>query len=241
VLIPAAGSGSRFLKPEGGPRNKVLAPLAGEPALRHTVRAFHALPTVATVRIIAHPEDRAALDEAFADRSAWTKLGPWIVGGAERQDSVRLGLEALEADGGEKPDWVLVHDGARPLCSPALIHRVLTALQSHSAVVPVVPVFDTVRKAGPQATSGGVMDRTQLRLTQTPQGFHTPILVQAHRRAQADGAQATDDGHLIERMGLALHLVAGERRNIKVTIAGDLALAEWIAAHPEWGTEALLP
>jgi 2-C-methyl-D-erythritol 4-phosphate cytidylyltransferase len=219
------------------PRSKVLLPLAGEALLRHTVRVFHELAGIAGVRVIARAEALAEFDRAFQDRAHWPRLGAWIPGGAERQDSVRLGLEALPADAEGRPDWVLVHDGARPLCSPGLIRRVLRALDTATAAVPVVPIFDTVRTAGSGGRSGGVVDRKGLRLAQTPQGFHWDVLRKAHQAAQEQGAVATDDGELVERMGEPVVLVPGERRNMKVTLPEDLDLAEWVVGHPNWGTE----
>lgn len=225
--------------------NKVLLPLAGEPMLRHTVRAFHSLTLIASIRIVARREEFEALDSAFSDRERWQRLGPWIEGGTARQDSVRLGLAGLAGDPAGAPDWVLVHDGARPLCTKGLILRVLAALEHHSAVVPVVPVYDTVRQAsasnGILTTEGsaGVVDRAGLRLCQTPQGFHWDALWQAHAGAATDGFTGTDDGQLVERLGGQVALVPGEHRNVKVTLPDDLALAEWAWAHPAWGTHLL--
>ena len=247
VLIPAAGTGTRMAGARPGNaatmvRNKTLLPLAGEPLLRHTVRAFHQVASIAQVRVIAQREDLAELDRIFADRQNWPRLGGWIVGGAERQDSVRLGLAALMEDADGPPDRVLVHDGARPLCSPGLILRILDALESEAAAVPVLPISDTVRSIAGRGTashgrSGGVVDRTGLRLTQTPQGFHWHLLWEAHQEAAAAGAVATDDGQLVERLGKPVAMVPGERRNLKVTFPEDLDLAEWMHRHPAWGTE----
>ena len=235
VLIPAAGTGSRMQRSSAGGETKVLMRLAGEPLLRHAVRVFQKHPVIQSIRIIVRPEDLALLEDTFADTDSWTKLGPPIVGGAERQDSVRNGLEALAGKG--TPDWVLVHDGARPLCSPLLVQRVLDALSTHGAVVPVLPVYETVRSAAGNRESGGVIDRTALRLTQTPQGFHWDTLNEAHSRGFREGIRATDDAQLVESTGEPVTLVPGERRNLKITLAEDLELAEWIAAHPDWGVE----
>jgi 2-C-methyl-D-erythritol 4-phosphate cytidylyltransferase len=217
----------------------VFLSVGGEPLLRHTVRAFHDLPVIASTHILARREDFDALGLAFSDRDRWPRLAGWIEGGAERQDSVRLGLQALASAPSPAPDWVLVHDGARPLCSRGLIERVLAALHTHAAVVPGLPVFDTMRHADPTQHSTGVLDRSELRRCQTPQGFHWDVLWQAHLRAQADAFRGTDDGQLVERLGHPVALVAGERRNIKVTLPEDLPLAEWTWAHPEWGIAAV--
>jgi len=221
----------------GGARSKMLLPLAGEPLLRHTVRAFQDVAGIAGVRVIARADEVADFDRAFADRGRWPRLGAWILGGAERQDSVRLGLAALPADAEGCPDRVLVHDGARPLVSADLIRRVLAALDTATAAVPVVPIFDTVRTAGGSGRSGGVVDRTGLRLAQTPQGFHWDVLWEAHQQAQGRSDAATDDAQLVERLGRPVVLVPGERRNLKVTVPEDLDWAEWVLRHPKWGTE----
>ena len=240
VLIPAAGSGARMrqgVAPQdqaGRPENKVLRLLGGEPMLLHAVRTFHALAELTSVRIVARREDFESLERMFSQRAHWPRLGPWVAGGFERQDSVRLGLKALAAEPEGPPQWVLVHDGARPLCSPDLVQRVLRALQTHTAVVPVLPVIDTVRMAQGEH-SQGVLERANLRLSQTPQGFHWSALWRAHMKAEADGFLGTDDGQLVERLGERVALVPGERRNLKVTLAEDLAMAEWVLKNPGWG------
>jgi 2-C-methyl-D-erythritol 4-phosphate cytidylyltransferase len=235
VLIPAAGSGSRM----GEALNKVLLPLGGVPLIRHTVERFQAHSRIHAVGLIARPPDFAKLDDVFWDRARWSKLLPWIAGGPERQDSVRLGLEALAAD---PPEWVLVHDGARPLCSPTLIDRVLDALERHWAVVPTVPVHDTVRRRSDGSDHAGeVLDRSTLFLTQTPQGFHWEVLHTSHRQAQERGIRGTDDAQLVALTGdgapRAVTWVLGERRNIKVTAPADLVLAEWMLGQPDWGLD----
>ncbi len=222
VLIPAAGAGARV----GAGHNKLLLPLAGEPVLVHTVRAFQAQPAIERIGVIVRPEDRPALERCFGVGAGRGKLLPWIPGGAQRQDSVYNGLAALASD---PPAWVLVHDGARPCCSAALIARVLAALAEAGAahgVVPVLPLNDTVRRL-----SGGrseVVPREGLFRTQTPQGFHWDALWAAHRAARARGLQGTDDAQLLEADGGTVAFVEGEPDNIKITTAEDLRLAEWL-------------
>jgi 2-C-methyl-D-erythritol 4-phosphate cytidylyltransferase len=235
VLIPAAGSGKRM----GESLNKVLLPLGNVPLIRHTVERFQAHDRIDSVGLIARPADFATLDDVFWDRARWGKLLPWIAGGPERQDSVRLGLEALAAN---PPEWVLVHDGARPLCSPSLIDRVLDALERHWAVVPTVPIHDTVRRRSDGSDHAGeVMDRSTLFRTQTPQGFHWEVLYNSHKAAQAKGLQGTDDAQLVAMAGNSepqhVTWVLGERRNIKVTAPADLVEAEWMLSQPDWGLD----
>lgn len=222
VLIPAAGTGSRL----GQGRNKLLVPLAGVPVVVRTLRAFQAHPRVAAIGVVLREADRAALEAALPPGAARAKLLPWIAGGAERQDSVYNGLQALA---GAPPDWVLVHDGARPLCTAALIDRVLDALHSAPAAVPVLPVTDTVRRIAEGRSE--VVERTGLFRTQTPQGFHWDALWEAHQGARAQGWRGTDDAQLLEARGASVAFVDGEADNLKITTAADLAQAEWRLAR----------
>lgn len=223
-MIAAAGSGQRV----GRAENKVLLPLAGEPVIRHAVRVFQRHPGIERICLVVRPADRAALERCFQPKATWSKLLPWIDGGAERQQSVYNGLEALAAD---PPDWVLVHDAARPLCPEALVERVLAALETVPAVVPVLPIVDTVRRIG--AGRSEVLERSELYRMQTPQGFHWDVLWRAHRWAREHGVRGTDDAQLLEAMEAGgpspLTFVAGEARNLKVTEEDDLHMAEWLA------------
>lgn len=222
VLIAAGGSGRRM----GGAENKVLLPWRGVPLVVHAAAPFLAHPAVGRVGVIVRPGDEPALDAAFAAPGAPTGAAerlPWIPGGAERQESVYNGLTALEAD---PPDRVLVHDGARPWCSPALVERVLAALDGAAAVIPVLPVTDTVRRMADGRSE--VVERTGLVRTQTPQGFHWDVLWEAHRRARAQGLEGTDDAQLVEAMGVPLATVAGEWRNVKITTPEDLESDGWV-------------
>jgi 2-C-methyl-D-erythritol 4-phosphate cytidylyltransferase len=152
------------------------------------------------------------------------------VGGDERQDSVHNGIQALEAG---PPDWVIVHDGARPFLSDRLLERILTALRRNAAVAPILAIPDTVRRI--QADASEVLPREQLHRVQTPQGFHWSVLRDAHRHAVAIGLRGTDDAQLVESMGLPIAWVEGEARNLKLTAGPDFQLGAWILAHPEWG------
>lgn len=215
ALIVAAGRGQRF----GGSLPKQYAPLAGVPLLRHTLRAFSAHPGVATVRAVIHPDDRPLYDMAAQDLD----LAEPVAGGASRQESVRLGLESFA---GDPPDLVLIHDGARPFVSAAVIDRVLAALDSGPGAIAALPVVDTL-KCGVEGRIAGTQDRSGLWAAQTPQGFRFNEILAAHRAAA--GQELTDDAAVAERAGLAVALVEGGRENIKVTSQEDLAVAErWL-------------
>ena len=218
ALIVAAGRGSRF----GGSLPKQYLGLGGTTVLRHAAAAFATHPRVTGVLVAIRPEDRKLFDQALSGLS----LLPPVPGGAERQDSVRLGLEALAA---RKPDRVLIHDGARPFPNAALIDRVIDGLDRASAAIPALPLGDTIKRVA----DGQVLetiDRAQLWRAQTPQGFHFGEILAAHR--QMAGRVLTDDAAVAEAAGIAPLIVAGSEENLKVTTAEDLAAAErLLAAH----------
>jgi 2-C-methyl-D-erythritol 4-phosphate cytidylyltransferase/2-C-methyl-D-erythritol 2,4-cyclodiphosphate synthase len=219
ALIVAAGRGSRAATNGAPPKQYAL--LAGRPVLEHSLRAFAAHPGIDAITVVIHPDDgplyeRAA--EAFAAR-----LARPVHGGRTRQESVRLGLEALAR---QAPDQVLIHDAARPLVEADVIARVCDALTKHAGAITAEPVADTLKRASAEGTIAATLDRTGLWRAQTPQGFHFSAILAAHRRAAAEGREDfTDDAALAEWAGLDVALVAGSSRNVKLTSAGDLAMA----------------
>lgn len=212
ALIVAAGRGSRF----GGELPKQYAPLAGSTVLRHALRAFLAHPGIDRLRVVIHPDDA----QLYARAVAGLNLDPPIHGGATRQESVRLGLEALAA---YAPQAVLIHDGARPLIPADVISRVLAKLAAGAqAVLPALPVTDTIKRSD-AFTLLGEIERTGLFRAQTPQGFAYPAILAAHRQC---AISVTDDTALMQANGVPVALVTGDERNLKVTTQEDLARAE---------------
>ncbi len=212
ALVVAAGRGTRL----GGPVPKQYLPLGGIPVLRHSVLALLAHPAITGLRVVIRPEDRERYEEAVSGLA----LLPPVEGGAERQDSVRNGLESLA---GAPPDHVLVHDGARPFLAPIVIDRVLAALAEHPGAIAALPLRDTV-KEGADGLILGTVDRSRLWRAQTPQGFRYGPILRAHRAAA--GEVLSDDAAVAERAGLSVALVAGSEDNVKVTAMDDLARAE---------------
>jgi 2-C-methyl-D-erythritol 4-phosphate cytidylyltransferase / 2-C-methyl-D-erythritol 2,4-cyclodiphosphate synthase len=216
ALIVAAGRGTRF----GGALPKQYLPLGGASVLRHAVAAFATHPGIAAVQVVIREEDRRMFDEAVAG----LPVLPPVPGGAERQDSVRLGLEALVP---HDPERVLIHDGARPFPDGALIDRILDALDRAEAAIPALPLGDTVKRVA-DGMIRETVDRTQLWRAQTPQGFHFKAILAAHRAAS--GHVLTDDAAVAEAAGMAPLVVLGSENNLKVTTAQDLAAAERLLA-----------
>src|SRR5438270_11169099 len=216
ALVVAAGQGSRF----GAPLPKQYLPLGGANILRHAVAALFEHRLIANVLVAIRPEDRALFDSSIAGLAVM----PPVAGGPTRQDSVRLGLEALAA---YRPQRVLIHDGARPFPDQRLVDRVIEGLDKAVAAIPCLPLRDTIKR-GEGETIQETIDRSALWRAQTPQGFHFDAILAAHRAAI--GRELTDDAAVAEAAGLAPLIVEGSEDNLKVTTAEDLAAAERLLA-----------
>jgi 2-C-methyl-D-erythritol 4-phosphate cytidylyltransferase len=215
VLVPAAGQGVR-LGP-GGP--KALRSLRGQPLLVHAVRRVAAAPSVGCVVVAAPADSVAAVRELLSSISEQVEVLV-VAGGASRQMSVAAALAAVP----ERYDIVLVHDAARALAPPELVERVAAAVrEGHAAVIPVLPVVDTIKHVQLSGEVMATLDRSVLRAVQTPQGFQRPTLVQAHAAAVDDH---TDDAGMAEKIGVRVWTVPGEECALKITRPFDLAVAE---------------
>ena len=216
VLVPAAGAGVRL----GPGAPKALRPLAGEPLLVHAVRRIAAAPSVHTIVVAAPAADVHSVRAMLAPVAPVTV----VPGGAERQASVAAALAAVPAG----PEIVLVHDAARALTPPELVESVAEAVRSgHDAVIPVLPVVDTIKEVDAGERVLGTVDRSALRAVQTPQGFRRSVLAAAHAAA---GDPLTDDAGLVEKQGVPVVCVAGSELALKITRPFDLALAEHLLA-----------
>ena len=219
ALIVAAGRSRRL----PGDRPKQYRHLGGRAVLRRCVDCFAAHPAIDRVHIVFDRDDVAL----YSDAVTGLDLPPPVDGGDTRQDSVRLGLAAI-AGFATAPAKVLIHDGARPIVPPALVERVVAGLDDHPAVIPALPVNDTLKRS-----AGGVVtatvDRADLWRAQTPQGFHFDAILEAHQAATASAH--TDDAAVAEAAGVPVTMVAGAEENIKITTEDDLARANrWLAA-----------
>jgi len=210
ALVVAAGRGRRF----GGEIPKQYRVLGDAPMLRHTLGRLSSHPDISEVRAVIHPDD-LPLYEVSAKGLG---LAPPVMGGVERQDSVRLGLQALAAS---EPDLVLIHDGARPFLGAGLIDRVLDTLDHSDAAIPALPLNETLKRFSDNVCE--TVDRQNMWRAQTPQGFHFASILKAHN--EAAGLQLTDDSSLAERAGLKVSLVDGEDRNFKITTQSDFQRA----------------
>ena len=217
ALIPCAGQGSRAASPGG--LAKQYQVIAGQAVVLHTLAAFQALARLSSTLVVVAPGD------AFFDALPSRSFDVAACGGASRAESVRNGLAALLASGAQPGDWVLVHDAARCLVTPAQVNRLIDACE-HDAVGGLLAhkLPDTLKSEAGGRVSG-TLDRSDKWLAQTPQMFRIGALMQA---LDAAGPGVTDESGAMEALGLAPKLVAGSAQNFKVTYPEDFALAESI-------------
>ena len=206
ALIVAAGSGSRI----GGETPKQFLPIAGRSILAHAVDALANHPAIDSVTIVIGPGQEEQARHALGDR-------PFVIGGATRRESVSNGLAAITGD------RVLIHDAARPFCPPEVVDRLLASLEIAPGAVPVLPIADTLVRAGESV--GPVVPRETLVRVQTPQAFHLDIIRAAH--AAWDGRrEATDDAQMVREAGYDVATVEGSPLLEKLTYPADIAAAE---------------
>ena len=213
ALILAGGNGSRM----ESDIPKQYLDLCGIPVLRRTVSAFLDHPMVDTVQVVIGPDDGTN----YATAVAGLDLPDPVIGGANRQESGKNGLESLCSS---NPDLVLIHDAARPLIDAATIGAVISALKQHIAVLPGIPVADTLKRvSGDTAMVSDTVDRTALWRAQTPQGFRFNEVLAAHRRFAQENL--TDDAAFAERAGIDVAMVHGNEANFKITTQDDMKRA----------------
>jgi 2-C-methyl-D-erythritol 4-phosphate cytidylyltransferase len=214
VIVAAAGEGRRL----GSKLPKALVPLAGTPLFLHSLRTFAALPYVKEIAVVLPAEWVDRIRKQLGMRLETLKVTTLVPGGARRQDSVRIGLEATTSP------IVLVHDAARPLVTREAITDLTQAAARHGAAVLSHPAVDTIKIADARGRVVSTPDRARVWHAQTPQGFRRAVFVNAYKvNGRAD---ATDDVQLVERAGGKVVIVAGPATNFKVTTPEDLTRAE---------------
>ena len=211
AIVAAAGSGTR-MQARG---NKTLLQVGGVPAI---CRAVAALRTACEgIILVVKPQEQADFETAL--QACGQHADAYAPGGNTRQESIRNALRLLPA----QCEVVLVHDGARPLVSHALVARVVEASRTHGSAIPALPVTDTIKQVADDGHAT-TLDRQRLRYVQTPQGFHAQALIAAYD-SMGEG-QFTDDAAVMEHAGYTIYFVEGERKNIKLTTGEDIHLAQ---------------
>ena len=215
AVIVAAGRSARM-----GGVDKLLHPIAGQALIAHTVAAFLSHAAIDQIALVVSTENRSAVEAAVG---ADPKLHV-VLGGERRRDSVHAGLVTMTAC-----DYVVVHDGARPLVTRELIDAALAGARECGAALCAVPVTDTLKRGDASGHVHTTIAREGLWLAQTPQAFRLDLLLRAHEAVEGD---ITDDAAMVEHLGAPVKLVQGSRRNIKLTTLEDLALVEALLLLP---------
>ena len=217
AIIAAAGQGTRA----GGGRAKQFREISGTPIIIHTLRRFEQCSSIGEVTVVVPAGGQAEL-LALAARHGLRKLARVVAGGATRTESIWRGLQTVRA---ATAGIVAVHDGVRPFVTPEEIDRTVEEAARSGAAILAAPVVDTIKEveAGRVARTP---ERGRLWRALTPQCFRYELLRRAYERALAEGLEATDDSALVERIGAEVSIVEGDPRNVKITTAQDIALAE---------------
>ena len=221
AIIAAAGAGTRM----ASDRPKQFLLLAGTPVIIHTLKVFEECESINEV-IVVLPAAESAGFLSLAGKFGLRKVARVVPGGVTRADSVKRGLLAIRA---ATAQIVAVHDGVRPFVTVEEIDAVVTAAQTDGAAILVAPVTDTIK----QISDGRVertLDRGGLRRALTPQCFRYELLRDAYQRADVNDPSLTDESALVEQLGHPISVIEGSARNIKITTAEDLAIAEAILA-----------
>ena len=218
VVIVAAGKGTRLQSELPKP----FLSVAGKPILVHTLRRFVPVEAVRRIVVVVAAEREALCRDMLHTHGPWPQPITIAHGGAERQDSVRNGLAALEP----RCEIVVIHDAARPFIGVEAIQRSIDAAAKVGSAVVATPVRDTIKRADAQRTIRETVSRHDLWLAQTPQTFQVAVIRAAHRWARQQDITGTDDATLVEQMGRPVRLVPGDALNFKITTPDDLALAQ---------------
>ena len=199
--------------------------LQDRPILAVTLEALQKCALVDAIVLVVPPEDVPYCQNELVRKFHIFKVEKVVPGGKLRQDSVRMGLEALNG----QYEMVLIHDGVRPMVRPDLVESVIQAAIRHRAAIAALPAKETVKAVNHNHQVTATYDREQIWMVQTPQVFYYEDIIKAHREALAQGVtEATDDAFLIEKLGIKVTVVPGSERNIKVTTPHDLALAKFL-------------
>jgi len=216
AVVPAAGRSARM---QG--QNKLLADLNGKPLILRTIEVLAAEPRIGKIILSVSRNDRIVIEDLLKKFQV-SGLIEFVDGGKERQGSVYAGILRAFSE------YVVIHDGARPLLTPVLLGRLLDQAVDYSGVVPAIKITDTIKRVNDEGFVVETLDRRKIFQIQTPQVFKREVLVRAHKNAGSFNNLATDDASLLEMSGYAIKVVPGSGLNLKITTPEDLELARAI-------------
>lgn len=223
AIIVAAGAGERV----NSVIPKQYLPLMGKPVLSYTLDAFENCSAISEIVVVISPFHREIFLQSVMSKFSYRRLAEFVFGGPTRQESVYQGLKAVKERG--KSQFVLIHDGVRPLVSQALLKRCIEAVKEHQAVCSAIPCVDTLKFTRDGKTIEQTLDRTKVWRAQTPQAFEISLIWEAFQKAKEEGFEGTDDASLVERLGKPVYFVMGSEENLKITTPKDFLRAEeWL-------------
>jgi 2-C-methyl-D-erythritol 4-phosphate cytidylyltransferase/2-C-methyl-D-erythritol 2,4-cyclodiphosphate synthase len=228
AIILAAGMGRRM----GGDIPKQFLEMGGKPILAHTVEKFEKAQSIDRIVVVAAEADVDHVHHLITAGSGCSKPTTIVIGGKERQDSVRNGIQSIDDD----TEIVIIHDGVRPFISPERIDELVGHVHEAGAVIQGIPVKDTVKEVDERGYVTNTVDRRALWLIQTPQVFLRSVLRDAFDKAYTDGFYGTDDAELVERIGRPVRMMNGSAGNIKITTPDDLEMGSFLSTG---GTTAM--
>lgn len=218
AIVVAAGQGTRF----GSEMPKQFLLLRDRPILAHTLQRFESAPAIADVVVVAAKTWSDYIQREIVDRFQFKKCRALVAGGERRQDSVFAGLQTLKPG---NSSIVVVHDAVRPLFSNALLEKIIAGCEKYDGCIPALALRDTVKQISGEEVTGTIARET-LRLAQTPQAFRSKALLRAFAQAESTQIHGTDEAALVEQTGGRIAWIEGEETNLKITMPGDLKIAE---------------
>lgn len=223
AIILAAGVGKRM----GAATNKQLLLLDNKPIIVHTLQVFEECRAIDGVYLVVNQKDLPVLQEEILETHRFNKVMKLVIGGRLRQDSVKNGLEAVEPP----CDIVVVHDGARPFITPAFIEKGIVLMEMFDAIIPAIPVKDTIKVVSKEGFVLKTLERDSLWHVQTPQTFKYDLIVNAYRDGMAKKLCGYDDATFMEHTGTKVKVIEGSPYNIKITTPEDLITARGILSE----------
>ncbi len=215
----------------GSDQAKQFVDIDGKPLLALTLKPFQLCQAVDAVIAVVPSNNISSCQKEIIERYHLGKVKKVVAGGPRRQDSVRLGLEAIDGE----YDLVIIHDGVRPLITEKAIYRIIDAAKSYRAVISGLPAKETVKEVDSNQEVIGTFDRRRIWLIQTPQIFRYEDILKAHQKAlQENWDEATDDSVLVEKLGIKVNVIEGYEQNIKVTTRNDLELVKFLLNRLNW-------
>jgi 2-C-methyl-D-erythritol 4-phosphate cytidylyltransferase len=223
AIVLAGGAGKRM----GSSTNKQFLLLDNRPIIVHALQVFEECKPVDGVYLVVNQKDLPVIQEEILETYKFSKILKLVIGGRLRQDSVRNGLEAIE----DPCDIVIIHDAARPFVSPAFVEKSIFLMEMFDAIIPAIPVRDTIKVISKEGFVQKTLERDSLWQIQTPQTFKYQLIMKAYREGMAKKLYGTDDAAFIEYLGKKVKVIEGSPYNLKITTPEDLVIAKGILSQ----------